>query len=73
MATNPAMAPTNPFLPGATLTSVFNKSDWFDGNVFFDLTPAARLGAEYAYFRQTKASGENNHNHRVQFSAWLLF
>jgi len=55
--------------PGA----VFTKSDWIDGNLFYDLTPAVRLGLEYAYFRQTRGDGVSPHNQRVQFSTWLIF
>jgi hypothetical protein len=55
--------------PGA----VFTKSDWLDGNLFYDLTPAVRLGLEYAYFRQTRGDGVTPLNHRVQFSTWLIF
>jgi hypothetical protein len=52
---------------------VFTKSDWLDGNLFFDLTPAVRFGVEYAYFQQTHGDGANEHNHRVQFSSWFIF
>jgi len=61
------------FVAMTALGNVFKKSDWFDGNLFFDLTPATRLGVEYAYFRQTRADDTNQHNHRVQFSAWFVF
>jgi hypothetical protein len=52
---------------------VFTRSDWIDGNVFYDLTPAVRFGLEYAYFRQTRGDGVAATNHRVQLSSWLIF
>ncbi|HET9626611.1 MAG TPA: hypothetical protein VFP84_34850 [Kofleriaceae bacterium] len=59
-------------------TKIFEKSDWVEGNVFVDVTPAWRLGAEYAYFHQDYAapSGDGStaaKDHRVQLSAWLIF
>jgi hypothetical protein len=54
-------------------TKVFNKSDWGEGNIFVDVTPAIRLGAEYAYFRQTYVDGTNAPDTRLQLSAWLIF
>jgi hypothetical protein len=37
------------------------------------LTPAVRLGLEYAYFSQRYVDNVNATNHRVQFSAWYPF
>jgi hypothetical protein len=52
---------------------VFDHSWWADGNIFWDITPAVRLGLEYAYFHQTYTDGVNASNHRFQFSGWYLF
>lgn len=57
----------------AAPASVFVRSSWFDGNLFWDLSPAVRFGVEYAYFQQTRGDGEKPTNHRVQFSSWLIF
>ena len=47
--------------------------DWFDVNLFADVTPAVRLGLEYAYFRDHYADGNTPVNQRVQLSAFYLF
>jgi hypothetical protein len=57
----------------AAPAAVFVRSDWLDGNLFWDLTPAVRFGLEYAYFRQTRGDGEKPTNQRVQFSSWFIF
>ena len=51
-----------------------STNEWFaDGNLFFDATPAVRLGFEYAWFRDSFADGTFAVNHRVQLSAFYLF
>jgi hypothetical protein len=52
---------------------VFTKSTWKDANVFWDLTPAVRLGLESAWFQQTYADGVEADNHRYQFSMFYMF
>jgi len=52
---------------------VFNRAWWADGNIFMDVTPAVRVGLEYAYFSQTYVDNVNATNHRFQLSAWFLF
>jgi hypothetical protein len=52
---------------------VFNRAWWADGNIFMDVTPAVRVGLEYAYFSQTYVDNVNATNHRFQMSAWFLF
>jgi hypothetical protein len=64
--------------PGATpspaqLGGVFNKVQWGDINVFWNVTPALRFGAEYAQARETYADGYVAKNHRAQFSGFFLF
>lgn len=54
-------------------TKVRTAEDWFDVNLFADVTPAVRLGLEYAFFRDQYADGDTPVNHRVQFSAFYLF
>jgi hypothetical protein len=57
----------------------FNEIFW-DVNLFTDLTPAVRLGIEYAHFGQnytydttTETPGVHAQNDRVQFSAFYIF
>jgi hypothetical protein len=47
--------------------------DWFDVNVFWDVTPAVRLGAEYANFKDTYNDSTQATNDRVQVSGLFLF
>ena len=54
-------------------TRVFTFSRWFDANLFCEVTPAVRLGLEYAWFGQTYADGAQTQNHRAQLSAFYLF
>jgi hypothetical protein len=56
-----------------TASKLFNKSYWADGNLFFDVNKAVRLGAEMAYFRQDYVDGVKAHNYRGQFSAFYIF
>jgi len=56
-----------------TAAKVFDHSLWADGNLFVDVNKAVRLGAEFAYFRQTYADGQKAHNYRGQFSAFYIF
>jgi len=57
----------------AGLSKIFDKSYWADANVFCDVTPAVRLGAEYAYFHQTYGDGTPAKNTRLQFSGFYIF
>jgi hypothetical protein len=52
---------------------IISESDWADGNLFFDLTPAARFGFEYSFFQQKKEDGQKSKNHRFQLSTWFIF
>jgi hypothetical protein len=52
---------------------VWDKSNWADGNVFVDVTPAVRLGVEFAWFNQTYVDATDATNYRVQMSGFLLF
>lgn len=57
----------------ANPATVFDRSNWADGNVFWDATNAIRFGAEYAWFRQNRVNGDQATNNRIQFSAFYLF
>ncbi len=52
---------------------VWGDSRWADANLLFDITPAVRLGLEYAYFSQTYGDGVTAINHRGQLSLFYIF
>jgi Gram-negative porin len=58
---------------GAAPGSVFTKEQWWDVNLFWNVTPALRLGAEYASFKQTMGDDTTRENMRFQFSGFYLF
>jgi hypothetical protein len=57
----------------AKATAVISDTDWFDVNLFGDITPAVRLGVEYANFNNQYVDGGHAINHRVQLSAFYIF
>jgi hypothetical protein len=63
------------FVDPAARAALYNKAEWYDANVFLDVTIAARLGLEYAHTKQTfgDAAASTRNNSRVQFSGWLIF
>jgi len=65
-ATATAKATTN-------AATIRNSLNWFDVNVMGDLTPAVRLGVEYAYSADKYVDGQTGTNHRVQGSAFYIF
>jgi hypothetical protein len=52
---------------------IFDKSFWWDANLFFDLTKAARFGGEYANSSQRYGDGKTARNQRLQFSSFFIF
>jgi len=54
-------------------SSIRNALNWFDVNVMGDLTPAVRLGIEYAFSADKYADGVTGVNHRAQASAFYIF
>lgn len=54
-------------------TSVITKSQYFDGNFFFDIVPAIRLGLTYHYAVQTYGDGNKPRNQRGMGSFWYFF
>jgi hypothetical protein len=52
---------------------VIHKSQYFDANLFFDVTPAVRLGAGYQYIRQTFCDNTTAQNHRAEILALWFF
>jgi len=51
----------------------WDTSDWFDINLFCDVTPAVRFGLTFDRFAQTYIDKVDATNYRMQFSAWYLF
>jgi hypothetical protein len=66
----PATMTTKAVTNASTLRNALN---WFDVNVMGDLTPAVRLGLEYAYSADKYLDGLTGTNHRVQGSAFFIF
>jgi hypothetical protein len=66
------------FHPGATTQlwvnskAVFSSSRYIDGNLFVDITPAARVGVSYQRVQQVLADGTNARNDRYEMT-WLYF
>jgi hypothetical protein len=58
---------------GANPATVYTKMWWYDINLFMNLTPAFRLGAEYAFGKQTMGDDSTRSNIRGQFSAFYIF
>ncbi len=58
---------------GANKANVFNKYDWWDVNLFWNVLPSTRFGLEYAFYKSSFADGSSASNNRVQFSGWFLF
>lgn len=57
--------------PGSA--KVRGAEDWWDANLFFNATPALRLGFEYAQFIDHYVDGSSPLNQRVQFSGFFLY
>ena len=57
----------------ANQAAIFTKAEWWDANLFLDVTVAARLGVEYAHTKQTYGNDKTRDNSRAQFSAWMIF
>ncbi|TMQ03645.1 MAG: hypothetical protein E6J90_48160 [Deltaproteobacteria bacterium] len=52
---------------------VFDKQDFLDGNLIFDITPAVRIGADFVWLRQTYVDGLEAPDYRGQFTGILIF
>jgi hypothetical protein len=62
-------------ITGANLIRLTKKSMFVDGNLFWDATPAVRIGAEYAFTQNTfaDAAATKAKNHRGQLSFFYIF
>jgi hypothetical protein len=58
---------------GGDPKKLLSELDWFDFNLFGDVTPSVRLGLEYANTNDKYVSGLHAINHRVQFSGFYIF
>jgi len=70
--TTPAMG-TTPAKTTSNATTLRSTLNFFDVNVMGDVTPAVRLGIEYAYYRDQYADGVSGTDHRVQGAAYYIF
>ena len=52
---------------------MFDQSNFADGNVFVDLTPAVRLGFEFSWINQTYVDKTDATDYREQLSAFFIF
>jgi hypothetical protein len=57
----------------AKTSSVRKWLDWWDVNVFGDLTPAIRLGVEYAQYRDLYGDGVSAIDRHLVGAAWFIF
>jgi hypothetical protein len=58
---------------GGAANKIRLGEDWFDANIFADVTPAVRLGFEAALFDDQYRDGTHAKNTRYQLSGWYLF
>jgi hypothetical protein len=52
---------------------VFDKQDFFDANLFFDVTPSVRIGADVVWLKQTYVDGLEAPDYRGQFAGLFIF
>jgi hypothetical protein len=53
--------------------TVFDKSDWGDVNLFWDVNAAARIGVEVSYAQQKYLDGSKGHDWREQVGLFYIF
>lgn len=71
-STVPAMG-TTPAKMVTTASTLRSSLNFFDALVMGDVTPAVRLGLEYALYADKYVDGVSGVNHRVQGSAFYIF
>ncbi len=64
--------PYSPTQPWVNAQAVFKSSWYVDGNIFFDVTPAARVGLSFQRVNQVFADGTSAYNNRYEMT-WLYF
>ena len=60
--------PISPRQPWVNTLGVFQSSRYFDGNIFFDLTPAIRAGLSYQRVQQKLTDSTSVHNDRFEMT-----
>jgi hypothetical protein len=60
--------PISPRQPWVNALGVFQTSRYMDGNIFFDVTPAVRMGLSYQRVDQKLADDTNVHNNRFEMT-----
>jgi hypothetical protein len=53
--------------------AVFDKQDYVDGTLMFDVTPSVRFGAGFVWLKQTYVDGVEAHDYRGQLSGMFIF
>lgn len=56
-----------------TANAVFENQDYVDGTLMFDVMPAVRFGAGFAWLNQTYVDGVEAHDYRGQLSGMFIF
>jgi len=56
-----------------TSAGVFDKQDWADGNLFWDVNGAMRVGFELSWTQQKYLDGAKAHDWREQLGLWYIF
>jgi hypothetical protein len=60
--------PISPRQPWINPLAVFQSSRYVDGNIFFDVTPAVRMGLSYQRVDQKLVDGTSVHNNRFEMT-----
>ena len=60
--------PISPNQPWINALGVFQSSRYIDGNIFFDITPAVRMGLSYQRVDQKLADETKVHNNRFEMT-----
>ena len=55
------------------LTFIARQTTYIDGNLFFDVTPALRVGGAFSYIAVEYIDGNNPHNYRESLQASYVF
>ena len=61
------------YVQAGNRAAVFYRLQHWDANLFFDLTPAARLVLSWQHRQSTYADGKTGKNERYHFSAYYFF
>ena len=59
--------------PPANDGAVFEKSEYYDGNLFIGVSPAVQFGLSFQTTKQTYADDETTTNYRSELSSHFFF